>query len=101
MKHDDLVRMEEAAGRASQMMKTLGHPGRLMILCNLAEGERSVGDLAEELEMSQSSLSQHFARMRGEGLVKARRQSQTVYYCLANGEVKQVIESLYQIFCPK
>ena len=100
MKPGDIEKMQEAAGRASQMMKTLGHPGRLMILCNLADGERSVGELAEDLDMSQSSLSQHFARMRSEGLVKTRRESQTVYYSLASDELQQVIESLYRIFCP-
>ena len=81
-------------------MKTLGHSGRLMILCNLADGERSVGDLAERLEMSQSSLSQHLARMRNEGLVTARRESQTVYYSLVKGEAQSIIESLYEIYCP-
>lgn len=86
--------------RASQMMKTLGHPGRLMILCNLAEGERSVGDLAEELEMPQSSLSQHLMRMRSEGLVETRRESQSVYYRLVDGDTRKVIKALYRIFCP-
>ena len=92
--------MEGAAERASALMKTLGHAGRLMILCNLAEGERSVGDLAGELGMSQSSLSQHLARMRGEGLVDTRRESQTVYYRLREGEARSVIELLYNIYCP-
>ncbi len=101
MNHTDLEKMEAAAERASALMKTLGHRGRLMILCNLAEGERSVGDLAEELGMSQSSLSQHLARMRGEGLVKTRRESQVVYYRLTDGEVRDVIKSLYDIYCPK
>lgn len=96
----DIASMQVAADRASALMKTLGHPGRLMILCNLAEGESAVGDLAEELEMSQSALSQHLMRMRSEGLVATRRESQTVYYRLAEGEVRQVIQSLYDIFCP-
>ena len=98
---DDLQKMEGAAERASALMKTLGHSGRLMILCNLAGGERSVGDLAEELGMSQSSLSQHLARMRSEGLVDTRRESQTVYYRLRGGEARSVIELLYNIYCPK
>jgi len=97
---EDLAKMEGAAERASALMKTLGHAGRLMILCNLAEGERSVGDLAGELGMSQSSLSQHLARMRGEGLVDTRRESQTVYYRLREGEARSVIELLYNIYCP-
>lgn len=102
MKHDGkLQQMAAAAERASAMMKTLGHSGRLMILCNLATGERAVGELADELDISQSALSQHLARMRAEGLVTARRESQTVYYQLSDGEVRSVIESLYAIFCPK
>lgn len=100
MQHHELEKMEEAAARASALMKTLGHAGRLMILCNLANEERSVGDLAEQLEMSQSSLSQHLARMRREGLVETRRESQTVYYRLSEGEVRDVIKTLYEIFCP-
>ena len=100
MKDADLEKMEAAAERASTLMKTLGHSGRLMILCNLAEGERSVGDLAQDLDISQSSLSQHLARMRSEGLVETRRESQTVFYRLNDGEVGSVIESLYRIYCP-
>ncbi len=100
MKDADLEKMEAAAERASTLMKTLGHSGRLMILCNLAEGERSVGNLAQDLDISQSSLSQHLARMRSEGLVETRRESQTVFYRLNDGEVGSVIESLYRIYCP-
>ena len=99
-KKSNLKQMQVAADRASGLMKTLGHPGRLMILCNLAEGERSVGDLADELDMSQSSLSQHLARMRSEGLVETRRDSQSIYYSVKDGEVRAVIKSLYKIFCP-
>ena len=96
----NLNKMHGAAGRASALMKTLGHSGRLMILCNLADGERAVGELARDLEMSQSSLSQHLARMRSEGLVDTRRESQTVFYRLRDGEARQVIEALYRTFCP-
>ena len=92
--------MRAEAERASSLMKTLGHPGRLMVLCHLADHEMSVGEIAESLEMSQSALSQHLARMRAEGLVETRRESQTVYYRLADGDARQVIESLYRIYCP-
>ncbi len=95
-----LETMRTEAERASSLMKTLGHPGRLMVLCHLAEHEMSVGDIAESLEMSQSALSQHLARMRAEGLVETRRESQTVYYRLADGDARQVIENLYRIYCP-
>jgi DNA-binding transcriptional ArsR family regulator len=96
----DPLQMEAAAERASALLKTLGHRDRLMILCNLAEGERAVGELAETLGLAQSALSQHLARMRAEGLVASRRESQSVFYRLNDGEVRQLIESLYQIFCP-
>ena len=92
--------MEAAAERASALLKTLGHRDRLMILCSLAEGERAVGGLAKELGLAQSSLSQHLARMRAEGLVVTRREAQSIYYQLSDGEVRDVIESLYRIFCP-
>ena len=92
--------MRTEAERASNLMKILGHSGRLMVLCHLAEHEMSVGEIAESLEMSQSALSQHLARMRAEGLVETRRESQTVYYRLADGDARQVIESLYRIYCP-
>ena len=96
----NLEQMEAAAERASALMKILGHTDRLMILCNLAEGERAVGELAEELGLSQSSLSQHLARMRNQGLVETRRQAQTIYYRLSDGEARKVIKSLYRIYCP-
>ena len=101
MKASNIEKMEQAADRASTMLKTLGHPGRLMILCNLADGERAVGDLADEVGMSQSTLSQHLARMRREGLVTTRRESQTIFYSLADGDVRKLIKSIYGIFCPK
>jgi DNA-binding transcriptional ArsR family regulator len=100
MKRGDLEEMAAAAERASALMKTLGHSDRLMILCNLAEGERAVGELEAALDISQSSLSQHLARMRAEGLVTTRRESQTIYYRLNDGEVRKVIKALYKIFCP-
>ena len=99
-KGSKIQQMEGAADRASTLMKTLGHSGRLMILCNLADGERSVGDLASRIDMSQSSLSQHLARMRNEGLVTSRRESQTVYYRLVEGKAQSIIETLYEIYCP-
>lgn len=91
--------MRAAAQGASAMMKVLGHPGRLMVLCFLAEGERSVNELAELVDMPQSSLSQHLARMRAEGLVETRREQQSVYYRLVPGEVERLIQCLHDIYC--
>ncbi len=94
-----LEEMQKSADRASALMKTLGHKGRLMILCQLATGEKSVGELSRLLDIPQSPLSQHLSRMRGEGLVEPRRDAQTVYYSLTSGEARAVIECLYELFC--
>ncbi|MEM8815191.1 MAG: metalloregulator ArsR/SmtB family transcription factor [Pseudomonadota bacterium] len=95
-----LERMREAAGAASALMKTLGHDGRLMILCHLAEGEKPVHTLCELTGLPQSALSQQLARMRRENLVAARRDSQTVHYSLCSGKARQIIEKLYELYCP-
>ena len=95
----DLELMQENATRASDLMKLLGHPHRLMILCELNQGECSVGDLSEKIGINQSPLSQHLARMRHEGVVDSRREAQTVFYSLAGGEVSAVISLLYKLYC--
>ncbi len=99
--HDDidLEHMAQSAGRASRLMKTLGHKDRLMILCHLADGEKSVGQIAGLLELSQSPLSQHLSRMRKEGLVTTRRDAQTIYYSLKSGETAKIVEVLFELFC--
>ena len=102
MKHEadfDLQKMAHSAGRASALMKTLGHKDRLMILCHLADGEKSVGEIAKLLEIPQSPLSQHLSRMRKEDLVDTRREAQTIYYSLKSGEAAQIVEVLYELFC--
>ena len=95
----DLDTMQASATRASDMLKLLGHPHRLMVLCELKMGERSVSELAKRVGVSQSPLSQHLARMRYENVVEPRRDGQTVYYSLKKGEASLLIESLYEIFC--
>ncbi len=102
MKHNgkmDLKQMAESASRASNLMKTLGHKDRLMILCHLADGEKSVGEIADLLEIPQSPLSQHLSRMRKEELVDTRREAQTIYYSLKSGEASRIVEVLYELFC--
>ena len=91
--------MEDAAEQASRLMKTLGHRDRLMILCQLVDGEKSVGQIADLLDLQQSPLSQHLARMRKEGLVRTRRESQNIFYSLAKADVARVIGVLYEIYC--
>jgi len=95
----DMKQMSVAADRASALMKTLGHKGRLLILCQLASGEKSVGELSESLSIPQSPLSQHLSRMRKENLVTTRRDAQTIYYSLHADEVGQIIECLYNLYC--
>ena len=95
----DIGQMNEAAEKASALMKTLGHKGRLMILCQLASGEKAVGELSELLDIPQSPLSQHLSRMRKEGLVQTRRDGQTIDYSLKAGEVGKIIECLYSLYC--
>jgi len=95
----DLIQMAHSATRASALMKTLGHKDRLMILCHLAGGEKSVGQIADLLEIPQSPLSQHLSRMRKEGLVDTRREAQTIFYSLKSGEASRIVEVLYELFC--
>lgn len=91
--------MRDHAVDAAGLMKALGNENRLMILCMLAEGERSVGDLNEIIPLSQSALSQQLARLRTQGLVKTRRESQTIYYSLTEGPADRVIHLLHDIYC--
>jgi len=91
--------MSEHAADAAGLMKALGNESRLMILCMLADGERSVGDLNETIPLSQSALSQQLARLRQQGLVSTRRESQTIYYSLAEGPADQIIRLLHDLYC--
>ena len=93
--------MEMYASDAAGLMKALGNESRLMVLCVLAEGERSVSDLNTIVPLSQSALSQQLARLRQQGLVKTRRESQTIFYSLADGPADRVITLLHEIYCGK
>jgi DNA-binding transcriptional ArsR family regulator len=94
-------RLKSHAKEAAQLMKALANPHRLMILCELQKGERSVGTLRRVVRLQQSPLSQHLAKLRRDGLVATRRESQTIYYSLANPGVTKLIGVLYDIYCPK
>lgn len=95
----DLEKMHESAARASNMMKLLGHPHRLMILCELKVAEKSVGELSTTIGISQSLVSQHLARMRHESVVRSRRDAQVVYYSLTEGAAVRLISTIYDIYC--
>ncbi len=91
--------MAARAAEAAAFLKTLAHEGRLMILCHLATGERSVGELEDLLNMRQAAVSQLLARLREDGVVSARRSGRTVFYQLANETTTQVIGMLHKIYC--
>ncbi|OKH89440.1 helix-turn-helix transcriptional regulator [Thalassospira sp. TSL5-1] len=90
----------ENALEASEFLKSLGNQWRLMILCSLGGTEKSVGTLENELQLKQSALSQHLARLRRDGLVKTRRDAQTIYYSIKDPNVTKVILTLQEVFCP-
>jgi len=95
----DLDRMSASARDATEFLKALAHESRLLILCDLLEGEKSVGELESFLDLRQSTVSQQLARLRLEGLVTARRDGKTIYYSIANDKVRSVIGVLYNAFC--
>lgn len=95
-----LSSMHEHADEAARLLKALGNPQRLRVLCLLVEGERSVGEIHKDLlDLSQSALSQHLARLREEGLVHTRREAQSIHYTLAPGPAQAVIEVLHGAYC--
>jgi len=97
--HISLAEMEPRAEEAAAMLSALANPKRLLVLCSLVESERSVGDLAGLVGLRDAALSQHLAKMRALGLVRARRDGQTIYYSLASDDVRAVLETLHRRFC--
>ncbi|MHB8679002.1 MAG: ArsR/SmtB family transcription factor, partial [Rudaea sp.] len=91
--------MTAHADTASRLLKSLANAQRLRILCLLVTGERSVGALNDQLDLSQSALSQHLARLREDGLVTTRREAQTIHYRLASGPAQRLIKTLHGIYC--
>ncbi|MGD9946595.1 MAG: ArsR/SmtB family transcription factor [Burkholderiaceae bacterium] len=92
---------QEGAAQAAALLKTIGNEQRLLVLCLLIEhGEMTVGALLDEVDLSQSALSQHLARMRDEGLVAFRREAQTLHYRIADPNAEKLIAALKNIFCP-
>ena len=95
----EIERLEDRADEASQLLTAMANPKRLLILCNLLDQEMNVTDLGVRVNLGQSPLSQHLAKLRALGLVKARREGQQVNYSLASDEVRQVLQTLYRIYC--
>ena len=98
---NDLDDISGNAKRASDFLKALAHESRLMILCILAEGEKSVGELEEILNLRQPTVSQQLARLRADGLVSTRRDGKIIYYNLASEDARTVIGAIYEVFCKK
>ena len=94
--------LAQKATEAAALMKAMSNERRLLILCHLvSEGEMTVGELVERVQLGQSALSQHLARLRGEGLVTFRRSAQTLHYRIADPKAAQLLELLRDLFCPE
>jgi DNA-binding transcriptional ArsR family regulator len=93
--------MSQAADVAVELLQSLGNRSRLMIMCQLLEGEKSVGQLAEFLQARESTVSQHLALLRKDRLVTTRRDGQTIFYSISSDPARRIIELLYEIYCPQ
>ena len=93
--------LQTSATAAAALLKALSNECRLIILCNLLAGEMSVSKLNESVDLSQSALSQHLARLRHDNLVTVRKEAQTVYYRINDPRVEQLIGLLYEMYCRK
>jgi DNA-binding transcriptional ArsR family regulator len=91
--------MQANVARASILLKAISNKTRLMIVCQLAEKEMSVGDLLEIIPLSQSAMSQHLALLRREKIVKTRREAQSIIYSLASSEAKAMVDTVHELFC--
>jgi len=95
----DLDMLLANAREASEFLKALSHEVRLLILCFLIEGEKSVSEIEKMLKLRQPAVSQQLARLRADGLVETRRNGKNIYYSLARTEVRDVIQALHDAFC--
>ncbi|MEM7178555.1 MAG: metalloregulator ArsR/SmtB family transcription factor [Pseudomonadota bacterium] len=99
MDQAEMDEMMENARHATNFLKALAHEGRLMILCHLVSGEKSVTELEELLSARQAAVSQQLSRLRLEGLVHPRRDGKTIYYSLGDDRARQMLEVVYDMFC--
>lgn len=100
LKAFDITQFEASASAAAKLLKALSNERRLMILCQLVDGELSVGALLPRVGLSQSALSQHLAVLRDEGIVATRRDGQTIWYRIEDPAAIRVVATLAEIFCP-
>jgi len=100
LQHISPKALEKQAAKVARILRALGNGRRLAILCKLVEwGEANVNSLADAVDLSQSALSQHLAKMRSEGIVTYRRDSQTLWYRIADPKIEQLFGALHQVFC--
>ncbi|MEX3315045.1 ArsR/SmtB family transcription factor [Sulfitobacter sp. PS-8MA] len=99
MSEEDMDRMLSNAVTASNFLKAISHEGRLMILCHLVSGEKSVSELEALLSSRQAAVSQQLSRLRLEGLVEPRREGKTIFYRLADDRPRKMLELVYELFC--
>lgn len=95
----NMLQMQKKAEEVSEFIKCFGSPHRLMIFCQLSSGEKSVGQLIDATGIAQTSMSQHLAKLKSEGLVKFRRDHRTLYYSISSPDVQRVMEALHDIYC--
>jgi len=95
----DIEQLQNNARNASALLKAMSNQHRLLILCQLQMGERSVGELERLVGLSQSALSQHLARLRRDKLVRTRRMAQTIFYSLNGTEATEIIRTLHDLYC--
>jgi len=95
----DLQQLRDSAGKAAVLLRSVANEQRLLILCHLASGEKSVGDLERVVSVSQSALSQHLAVLRRDGLVVTRRSGQTIHYRLQGDQAIRLLAVLHDLFC--
>jgi DNA-binding transcriptional ArsR family regulator len=97
----DIEEMRAAAGQATAILRALSNEARLMLLCDISQGEKSVSELEESLDIHQPTLSQQLGVLRAEGLVDTRRDGKWIYYSIADPKVLALLQTLYQLYCPK
>lgn len=93
--------MQSSAAAASELLKALANPHRLMIICQLIERERSVGELAQFLGLRQANVSQHLALLRRDGLIEARRDGQTLWYSVSSSPARKLVSTIHAVYCSK
>ena len=97
----DVLALRQAAGEAVAALKALGNPERLLLLCQMSQGEISVGDLETELGIHQPTLSQQLGVLRREGMVATRREGKKVFYSVADARLLALLRTLYTLYCPR